>query len=145
MAKTRTPPIYTTPQDAALAFYQAFEAKNVDAMMGTWADDEEIVCVHPGGTRLVGYDAVRSGWDQLFSGDASLTFRLQEIVVIESVGMAMQSAIEVVSLGADGSTRGYAVATNVFLRTPVGWRLLVHHASSVPAAAAPSAPEGPLH
>jgi hypothetical protein len=59
--------------------------------------------------------------------------------------MAMQSAIEVVSLGADGSTRGYAVATNVFLRTPVGWRLLVHHASSVPAAAAPSAPEGPLH
>jgi len=145
MAKTRTPPIYTTPQDAALAFYQAFEAKNVDAMMGTWADDEEIVCVHPGGTRLVGYDAVRSGWEQLFSGDASLTFRLQEIVVIESVGMAMQSAIELVSLGADGSTRGYAVATNVFLRTPVGWRLLVHHASSVPATTAPSAPEGPLH
>jgi ketosteroid isomerase-like protein len=145
MAKTRTPPIYTTPQDAALAFYQAFEAKNVDAMMGAWADDEEIVCVHPGGTRLVGYDAVRSGWEQLFSGDASLTFRLQEIVVIESVGMAMQSAIEQVSLGADGSTRGYAVATNVFLRTPVGWRLLVHHASPVPATTAPSAPEGPLH
>ena len=61
MAKTRTPPIYTTPQDAALAFYQAFEAKDIDAMMGAWADDEEIVCVHPGGTRLVGYDAVRVG------------------------------------------------------------------------------------
>ena len=29
-------------------------------MMTTWADDEEIVCVHPGGARLVGYDAVRS-------------------------------------------------------------------------------------
>ena len=57
----------------------------------------------------------------------------------------MQSAIEQVSLSSDGSTRGYAVATNVFLRTPVGWRLLVHHASPVPAAAAPSAPEGPLH
>ena len=145
MAKTRTPPIYTTPQDAALAFYQAFEAKDIDAMMGAWADDEEIVCVHPGGTRLVGYDAVRSGWEHLFNGDASLSFNLQDIVVIESVGMAMQSAIEQVSLGADGSTRGYAVATNVFLRTPVGWRLLVHHASPVPATAAPSAPEGPLH
>jgi ketosteroid isomerase-like protein len=145
MAKTRTPPIYTTPQDAALAFYRAFEAKDLDAMMGAWAEDEEIVCVHPGGTRLVGYDAVRSGWEQLFAGDASLTFRLQEIVVVESVGMAMQSAIEQVSLGSDGSTRGYAVATNLFLRTPVGWRLLAHHASPAPATAAPSAPEGPLH
>ena len=48
MAKVRTPPIYTTPQDAALAFYHAFEARDLDAMMATWADDEEIVCVHPG-------------------------------------------------------------------------------------------------
>ncbi|MFI4923833.1 MAG: YybH family protein, partial [Vicinamibacteria bacterium] len=57
MAKARTPPIYTTPQDAATAFYQAFEARDLDAMMATWADDEEIVCVHPGAQRLVGYDA----------------------------------------------------------------------------------------
>ena len=55
MGKPRTPSIYTSPQDAALAFYQAFEAKDVEAMMSTWADDEEIVCVHPGGPRLVGY------------------------------------------------------------------------------------------
>ena len=144
MAKIRTPPIYTTPADAALAFYQAFEAKDIDAMMGAWADDEEIVCVHPGGARLVGYDAVRAAWEQLFAGDSRLSFRLQDIVVVESVGMAMQSAVEQVALSSDGSTRGYAVATNVFLRTPVGWRLLVHHASPAPAAA-PAAPEGPLH
>ncbi|NJM09628.1 MAG: nuclear transport factor 2 family protein, partial [Bdellovibrionaceae bacterium] len=47
MPKARTPPIYTTPQDAAAAFYQAFEARDLDAMMATWADDEEVVCVHP--------------------------------------------------------------------------------------------------
>ena len=33
MAKPRTPTIFTSPQDAAMAFYQAFEAKDVDAMM----------------------------------------------------------------------------------------------------------------
>ena len=48
MPKVRTPPIYTTPTDAASAFYEAFEAKDVDAMMATWAEDEEIVCVHRG-------------------------------------------------------------------------------------------------
>ena len=78
MAKVRTPPIYTTPQDAALAFYHAFEARDLDAMMSTWADDEEIVCVHPGGPRLVGFDAIRNAWEQLFSGDVRLKFRIEQ-------------------------------------------------------------------
>ncbi len=105
MAKVRTPPIYTTPCDAALAFYQAFEAKDIDAMMSTWAEDEEIVCVHPGGTRLVGYDAVRVGWEQLFAGDARLSFRLDQMVMIETVGLAMQSAVEHVSRWATTARR----------------------------------------
>jgi len=40
MPTARTPPIYTSPQDALQAFYQAFEARDIDAMMATWADDD---------------------------------------------------------------------------------------------------------
>jgi ketosteroid isomerase-like protein len=144
MAKTRTPPIYTTPTDAAMAFYQAFEARDLDAMMATWAEDEDIVCVHPGGTRLVGYDAVRQGWEQLFAGDAHLAFRLEQVVVIETVGLAMQSVVEHITVGKDGNARGTAVCTNIFLRTPYGWRMVMHHASPAPAVQAPAA-VGPLH
>ena len=144
MAKPRTPTIFTSPQDAALAFYQAFEAKDVDAMMAAWAEDEDIVCVHPGGPRLVGYEAVRIGWEQLFAGETKLSFRLDEIVVIETVGLAMQSAVEHVTVGNDPKARGAAIATNVYLRTPLGWRIVVHHASAAPAAAV-VAPAGPLH
>ncbi|HEV8552495.1 MAG TPA: nuclear transport factor 2 family protein [Casimicrobiaceae bacterium] len=144
MAKPRTPTIFTSPQDAALAFYQAFEAKDVEAMMATWAEDEDIVCVHPGGTRLVGYEAVRIGWEQLFAGETKLSFRLDEIVVIETVGLAMQSAVEHVTVGNDTKARGAAIATNVYLRTPSGWRIVVHHASPAPAIAVVS-PAGPLH
>ncbi len=126
MAKARTPPIYTTPGDVALAFYHAFEARDVDAMMATWAEDEDIVCVHPGGTRMVGYDAVRAGWEQLFSGDTRLNFRLDQIVVIETVGLAMQSAVEHITLGKDGSPRGAAICTNVFPAHAVG--LAARHA-----------------
>ena len=144
MAKPRTPTIFTSPQDAALAFYQAFEAKDVDAMMATWAEDEDIVCVHPGGPRLVGYEAVRIGWEQLFAGETKLSFRLDEIVVIETVGLAMQSAVEHVTVGNDPKARGAAIATNVYLRTPLGWRIVVHHASPALAIAVVS-PAGPLH
>src|SRR5512140_3511702 len=144
MANIRTPPIYTTPNDAAIAFYQAFEAKDIDAMMATWAEDEEIVCVHPGGTRLVGYDAVRQGWEQLFAGDTRLAFRLEQVVMIETVGLAMQSLVGLIALGKEGNASGSAVCTNIFLRTPYGWRMVMHHASPAPSVAS-TAPSGPLH
>jgi ketosteroid isomerase-like protein len=144
MTKPRTVPIYTTPTDAAVAFYQAFEAKDIDAMMSTWAEDEEIICVHPGGTRMVGYDAVRAGWEQIFAGDARLTFRLEEVISIETVGLAMQSGVEQISLVKEGTPRGMAVATNVFMRTPSGWRMVMHHASAAPAASGTES-KGPLH
>ena len=143
MAKPRTPPIYTSPQDAALAFYQAFEAKDLDAMMATWAEDEEIVCVHPGGPRVVGYDAVRASWEQIFNAETKLTFRIDDSVTIETVGLALQSAIE--HIATTGSpTRGEAVATNVFMRTPSGWRIVCHHASAAPPMPQPRE-IGPLH
>ena len=144
MAKVRTPTIFTTPQDAATAFYRAFEAKDIDAMMAAWAEDEEIVCVHPGGPRLVGFDAVRVGWEQIFAGETKLLFRLEELVVLETVGMALQSAIEQVTVGNDPAPRGTAIASNVFLRTPSGWRIVLHHASLAPTVTIAS-PAGPLH
>jgi ketosteroid isomerase-like protein len=144
MAKVRTPTIFTTPQDAATAFYRAFEAKDIDAMMAAWAEDEEIVCVHPGGPRLVGFDAVRVGWEQIFAGETKLLFRLEDLVVLETVGMALQSAIEQVTVGDNPTPRGTAIASNVFLRTPSGWRIVLHHASPAPTMTIAS-PAGPLH
>ena len=144
MAKVRTPTIFTTPQDAAVAFYHAFEAKDIDAMMAAWAEDEEIVCVHPGGPRLSGFDAVRMGWEQIFAGESKLTFRLDDIVVLETVGMALQSAIEQVTVADETAPRGTAIASNVYLRTPSGWRMVLHHASPAPAMVV-ATPAGPLH
>lgn len=143
MPTARTPPIYTSPQDVAQAFYQAFEARDIDAMMATWAEDEDIVCVHPGGSRHVGYEAVRQSFEQLFAADRRVTFRLEQAVAIETVGLAMQSAIEHLRAGEDGA-RGAAIATNVLMRTPYGWRVVCHHASpSPPISDAPQT--GPLH
>jgi ketosteroid isomerase-like protein len=143
MAKGRNLSIFTTPLDVSVAFYQAFEAKDIDAMMSTWADDEEILCIHPGGPRLVGYDAVRTAWEQLFAGESSLKFRVDGMLTLETVGLAMQSVIEEIREG-DGAARGIAVATNVFMRTPSGWRMVCHHASPAPPLIE-AQPSGPLH
>ncbi len=143
MGKPRTPSIFVSPQDAAVAFYQAFEAKDIDAMMAAWAEDEDIVCVHPGGPRLVGYDAVRASWERIFNGEGRLSFQLDGLVTIETVGLALQSAVEEINTG-EGSVRASAIATNVFMRTPSGWRLVCHHASVAPPVQAVEN-TGPLH
>lgn len=144
MGKPRTPSIFTSPQDAALAFYQAIEAGDIEAMMATWAEDEEIVCVHPAGARLVGYEAIRASWEQIFAADTRLAFRLEQVVMVETVGLALQSLVEHVTT-ADAASTGTAVATNVLMRTPSGWRLVCHHASPAPALVLTGETKGPLH
>jgi hypothetical protein len=44
----------------------------------------------------------------------------------------------------EATLRGVVVATNVFMRTPSGWRMVCHHASPSPTPAA-AGPSGPLH
>ena len=35
--------------EVEVAFYEAINRADVQALMALWADDEEIVCIHPGG------------------------------------------------------------------------------------------------
>ena len=59
--------IFPTAQDAENAFYEALERCDLDGMMAVWAEDEDILCVHPTGGRLTGQDQVRESWAQIFA------------------------------------------------------------------------------
>ncbi len=123
--------IFTSPADVTKAFLAALEARDIEAMMALWADDEEITCTHPGGPRLTGYRAVRDAWEQVFMNTASYTFHHGDVIAVETIGLASQSAYLRVYTQ-DGKLRGTIAVTTVFLRTPVGWRLVCYHASPVP-------------
>jgi ketosteroid isomerase-like protein len=55
---TRQPPpaaIHAgSPDDIEAQFYDALRRGDIKALMGVWADDDEIVCVPPAGARLIG-------------------------------------------------------------------------------------------
>ena len=51
---------YASALEAEAAFYEAFEKADIDEMMAVWADDVDVVCVHPMGPRLEGRDAIRA-------------------------------------------------------------------------------------
>lgn len=135
-----------TPEQAEAAFYRAFERADLTAMMGVWAEDEEIVCVHPGGERLVGFDAVRDSWRQMFSQGPRLRFQVLDRRVHTVRPISIHTLYERITLGGEVGPAHLALATNIYLLTPAGWRLLVHHASPLPPGnTAPETPAGTIH
>jgi ketosteroid isomerase-like protein len=123
--------IFPTAQDAENAFYEALERADLEAMMSVWAEDEEIVCVHPTGPRLTGQDEVRESWRQILGGGAGARVQVSLQAQTSGVMFAVHSVLE--SFAVEGAAQPAAVvATNVYLRTPAGWRMLAHHASPAP-------------
>ena len=129
-----TTKIFPTAQDAENAFYEALERCDLDGMMAVWAEDEEIVCVHPAGGRLSGQDQVRESWAKIFAGGPRATVRIEQQVAISGMMLAVHSVFETFSLPEKAAGQPVPiVATNVYLRTAAGWRMIVHHASPAPA------------
>jgi ketosteroid isomerase-like protein len=138
--------IFPTAQDAENAFYEALERCDLEAMMAVWAEDEEIICVHPTGPRLTGPDQIRESWARIFSGGPRARVHITNQVAISAMMLTVHSVHENFTL--EGQRQADArplpvVATNVYLRTAAGWRMIVHHASPAPAENQPAAPEPP--
>ena len=136
MPRPRTK-VFPTPDDAETAFYDAFERADLAAMMAVWSATDEIVCIHPQGPRLSGFEAVRESWAQIFSGGAQLRVRTTEARTFESQALAVHSVIEMIAPpGTEGSVTSI-FATNVYELTEGGWRMVIHHAAAAPTEANP--------
>ena len=137
--------IFPTAQDAEAAFYEALGRSDLEAMMEVWAEDDEIVCVHPAGERCVGPAQVRASWAKMFASGVAMRVYLTQEVRISGTLVAVHSVHENFLVEGESQPRGPIVATNVYTRTSGGWRMIVHHGSPAPGRPeVPSAQDGPL-
>ena len=108
------------------AFYDALNRADVAALMLLWADDDEIFCIHPGGPRLHGHAAIQASWQAILAQGA-LQIRPSQLHQALNVMSAVHTVIEG---GANvGNQPAHLVATNVYMKTPQGWRMVLHHVS----------------
>jgi len=135
--------IFPTAQDAENAFYEALERGDLEGMMAVWSEDEDIVCVHPTGPRLSGQDQVRESWARIFAGGTGPRVRITQQVAVSGMMIAVHSVHENFSMPGDAREQAPVVATNVYLRTAAGWRMIVHHASPAPAQPDPAPRDAP--
>lgn len=125
--------LMATPDETETQLYEALHAGDLERLMAVWVDDDEAVCIHPGGARLTGLRAIRESFDQMFREGARVDVRPMSVRRVALQGCEVHHVVERIRLnepGEDGSPRiVFVLATNLYVKTPEGWRLQVHHAS----------------
>lgn len=128
-AKLQAATVGGSADDTEAAFYDALQNGDIEKLMACWADEDDVVCVHPGGARMVGVAAVRAAFEAMFS-QGRIRAWPEHVRRVEALGSAVHNLVERIELmAADGPQEAFAVATNVYHKTAQGWRMVAHHAS----------------
>ncbi|MET7678925.1 nuclear transport factor 2 family protein [Streptomyces sp. NPDC005423] len=140
---------------ANTTFYETLEQGDFDALSALWltpadlgvdeeyhdpADSGVISCVHPGWPVLTGRGEVLRSYALIMANTEYIQFFLTDVHVSVTGDTALVTCTENILSGGpapeDSDELGplvgqLVVATNVFRRTPEGWKLWSHHASPV--------------
>ena len=129
MARPPAANLIGSADEVEAEFYEALRRGDIERLMALWADDDEIVCVHPGGTRIVGSAAIRSSFEAIFA-NGGIPVRPEQVHRLAAMGSALHHLVERVEVrGEQGPQTAWVTATNLYLKTARGWRLASHHAS----------------
>lgn len=118
-----------SPDDIEQSFYEALHNADIEQLMACWAEEDDIVCVHPGGPRLIGQGAIRATFEGMFANGSVQAHpeRVHKIVSLASAVHHLVERVEVIT--PQGAKQAFVLATNVYHKTPQGWRMVAHHAS----------------
>ncbi len=134
---------FETPQDAEDALYDALEAADLDSLMTVWEDSEQIACLLPMTPLLQGREAVREGWRRLVASEVTPEINIHHRDWIETGDLAIHLLEERVVIPDSQQPPIQIFASNVYRRTPNGWRLVIHQASPLPPPPGMAPPGGP--
>jgi ketosteroid isomerase-like protein len=139
---------------ANAAFYEAVEQGDFETLSTLWltpadlgvdeeyhdpADTGVISCVHPGWPVLTGRGEILRSYALIMANTEYIQFFLTDVHVSVTGDTALVTCTENILSGGpapEGDELGpligqLVVATNVFRRTPDGWKLWSHHGSPV--------------
>ena len=127
----RVPPpaLADTADEVEAQLYEALQRGDLERLMALWADDDEIVCVHPGGGRVIGAAAIRASFEAIFA-NGGIPVRPEQVHRLQQLGFALHHLVERIEVrSALGLQTGWVLTSNLYVKTPAGWRLAAHHAS----------------
>ena len=120
---------FPTPEAAEAAFYTAFEARDLDAMMAVWDSNDSIACIHPLTAPLNGRGPVAAGWQSIFEAAGHFQIQIEIAHQIHETTQVIRIVREYLVIGQESEPRSPILATNVYRKESDGWHLVLHHAS----------------
>lgn len=129
-SKLQAAAIGGTPEDVEAAFYEGLQTGDLNRVMACWADEDDIVCIHPGGTRLLGSARIRASFEALFANGGTVQVTPESVHHVDAVASTVHHVLERAEVNTEqGTAYAYVLATNVYYKAAQGWRMVLHHAS----------------
>ncbi len=132
MSRSKPPAVHlmASSDDVEAQFYEALREGDVDKLMALWSDDDDCFVVHPGGPRVIGTRAIRASFEAMFANGGRIGAVPERVRRVRTLDAAVHHLVERIEVTTpEGPRTGFVVATNVYLRTALGWRIAAHHAS----------------
>jgi ketosteroid isomerase-like protein len=138
MSRLTRPLLFASSEECEHAFYEALDNGDAAALADLWLEDDDVVCIHPGGPRITGIGAVRASWNSILA-NGPVQVRSSSRKSLDTPTVAMHNVIEELVVGRGSEQQVVRViATNAYVKTASGWKMVLHHASPVPQGTPPS-------
>jgi ketosteroid isomerase-like protein len=113
-------------------FYRAFESLDIKQMEKVWAKGDHIQCGHPGWRILRGWNVVMESWRKIFTNTPMIRFMLTQVSIEIRGDIAWVTLYENLNSAVEGQNISATIlTTNIFEKGLDGWRMILHHGSSV--------------
>ena len=122
--------MFSTAKNAENHFYHAFSDRDIGKMMAVWLDSDEISCIHPGSTALVGASQIKLSWQQIFNPISKRLFKIKTINQMLAEGFCMRLVEENIYLEEKNFAAPPIYATNIYRKIDSSWFMISHHASA---------------
>ncbi len=138
---------FATADAVQAAFYEAFARGDRRAMQRLWIDTEDAVCVHPTGDALLGRALIDGSWAGILAGGGAGKIEFEPIATSASQDLVIFTGYEHITPAGSRIPYPPVLATNIYRKTPLGWRMLAHHASPImqPRPSPPATPGDTRH
>ena len=118
---------FANSMQAEESFYQAFRERDIEIMRHVWERSNEVICIHPGSTRIYSFELIIASWKEIFSAPDAVNIEITEPVYVHTEDMSIHYVKE--NLSIDNKFAGLVNATNIYRHTQVGWKMIAHHAT----------------
>lgn len=121
--------------EANSAFYEAFTARDLQAMEGLWAERSPVICIHPGWRPIFDREEIMASWNAILGSRMAPPVRASEPVIFVNGGIGF-------AIGYEHILGSALAVTNAFVEEEGAWRMILHQASQMANADEAEMPKG---